>query len=512
MSRKLTYEFCKNESTKYQYYTEFRDNDLSAFNKSKKEMWLKDFVWLTDNLKKRDLTSKIHMIYAYIFKDLKHVYVGRTIHLPQRHYTHLHPKKNKKDSVLTFCIKNNILCPYPIVLEKNLTVNESKTQEEYWCKYYENLGFKLINIAKTGLKYSSIGGLYIKWDKKTCNEEAKKYNTISDFRKNANGAYKAALKNKWLNDYFWLKRKHNIKGYWNYDKCFEEAKKYNTISEFSKTVAYQVAKNKQWLSEYLWLKTTNKHPSGYWDYDKCFEEAKKYHTLKDYRLNSKQSYIVAKSKKWLNDYVWLFSTKSIYDDIIDVAKQYTTYEDFKENNKTYYNRAVRKKMLKQFTWLTHKPKHKTSKIKTNKEKKERTKQTPQDVILKVLKNKPNITIINAFYKKEQWYIIIHCHLHGNITVQVSNFLKSPHNCPKCGKKMSGTKMRKPMDDFKKACYFLYGEKSDFSTTTFTGIRNQCYFIPEIKNKHCDDMGGMYVYPYNVINRYKRHIKKNNEDA
>lgn len=47
-----------------------------------------------------------------------------------------------------------------------------------------------------------------KWNYDTCFEEAKKYKTRSEFCKGNSGAYKVAHKNGWMNDYTWLKKRN----------------------------------------------------------------------------------------------------------------------------------------------------------------------------------------------------------------------------------------------------------------------------------------------------------------
>ena len=64
-----------------------------------------------------------------------------------------------------------------------------------------------------------------KWTYDTCKSIASEFTTVKDFRCKYKGAYSAALRNGWLNDYEWLKRCRNH-GYWTYEKCYEEAKKY----------------------------------------------------------------------------------------------------------------------------------------------------------------------------------------------------------------------------------------------------------------------------------------------
>ena len=49
------------------------------------------------------------------------------------------------------------------------------------------------------------------WNYETCIEESKKYKSRTEFQKGSNGAYLAALKNGWLDEYTWLKRPESSK-------------------------------------------------------------------------------------------------------------------------------------------------------------------------------------------------------------------------------------------------------------------------------------------------------------
>lgn len=248
-----TFEKCAEESKKYKYYTEFRDNSFTVYNKCKKNGWIKSFIWLVNNLKKYDLISPIHLVYSYEFSELGYVYVGRTFQLAQRDYTHKHPKNNKKDGVFEFCKENEVKFPEPIILEEKLTLTESKIKEKYWCDIYEKKGFKLINKAKTGERYSSVGGIATKWDKEACYNEAKKYTRKIDFYKKSNSAWVSARKHGWLSSYDWLlSKKKNI---WTYNECLNAAKSCSKLTEFREKFpqAYRKAANKKWVASYDWL-------------------------------------------------------------------------------------------------------------------------------------------------------------------------------------------------------------------------------------------------------------------
>ena len=94
-----------------------------------------------------------------------------------------------------------------------------------------------------------------KWNKETCYQEAKKYKTRNEFQKGSASAYHVARRNKWLDDYTWFERLCKPNGYWNYETCYEEARKYNTKTEFRNGCggAYNVAKKHKWLNKYEWM-------------------------------------------------------------------------------------------------------------------------------------------------------------------------------------------------------------------------------------------------------------------
>ena len=89
----------------------------------------------------------------------------------------------------------------------NLTLTESRYYEDYYVHFYKQNNYYLINTAPTGIKTSSIGSGIQYWNYENTYNEAKKYNYLCDFQNNSVGAYTAALKKGWLNDYYWLVRK-----------------------------------------------------------------------------------------------------------------------------------------------------------------------------------------------------------------------------------------------------------------------------------------------------------------
>lgn len=306
MRRKLTYEFCMEECKKYKYYTEIRDNDLALYMKCRETGWINDFTWLEDNRKKYDLESPIHLVYAYEFNDTKTAYIGRTIQMAQRHYTHKHPKGNKKDSVLEYCKAMSIEFPKPKILETRLTLVESKIREKDWCDDYVSRGYTLLNKAKTGEISSSVGGLAIKWTKDEVEKEARKYNKLIDFRNGSFQAYKVALKHQWLDEFDWLKRVQFEKGYWTFDNCYKEAKKYTTVGDYKKLSqsSYVISVANGWTKEFTWLYTKG-HPKVKWTDETCIEEAKKYNGRYEFQKNNNSCYQYARIHGLLGTFEWM---------------------------------------------------------------------------------------------------------------------------------------------------------------------------------------------------------------
>ena len=313
MRRKLTYEFCMEECKKYKYYTELRDKDQTLYMKCRDAGWINDFTWLEDNRKKYDLVSPIHLVYAYEFNDTKTVYVGRTIQMTQRHYTHKHPKGNKKDSVLEYCKAMSIEFPKPKVLETGLTLIESKTKEKTWCDEYTSRGYTLLNKAKTGEVSSSVGGLAIKWTKDEVEKEARKYDKVIDFRNNSFQAYKVALKHQWLNEFDWLIREKVEKNYWTFEECYNEAKKYKSVGDYRRLSqsSYVTATSKGWTKKFTWLYCKG-HPKVRWTNEACNNEAQKYKTRYEFQKNNNACYQYARIHGLLDTFDWMKS-KNVND-------------------------------------------------------------------------------------------------------------------------------------------------------------------------------------------------------
>lgn len=96
-----------------------------------------------------------------------------------------------------------------------------------------------------------------KWTEKSTKEEAKKYRTKQEFRESRSGAYSAAYKNGWIKDYDWFENGQLIRAErerkWTHEATKAEASKYNSRSEFKTKSgsAYSAALKNKWLDEFF---------------------------------------------------------------------------------------------------------------------------------------------------------------------------------------------------------------------------------------------------------------------
>ena len=347
-NKKWDYKTCMEESRNYTTRSEFAKRSSGAYDVARRNGWLDEYTWLKDE--RFDLyKDNIDSVYVYEFNELNCAYVGRTLmcRKDDRDYEHVFQINN--DAVAKFAKEHNISVPKPIYLEENLTLEEGVRQEEYWHNKYKEDGWTMLNRAKTG----SIGGLGKgKWTYETCMEESKKYKSKKEFYISCNGAYKVACKNGWLNDYTWLETKFHAD--WIYETCMEESKKYKTRSKFEKGngSAYLVALKNGWLDDFTWLKLQQK-PNGYWNYERCMEESKKYKTRSEFYKNNETAFNKARKNGWLNDFTWLISTKKTngywtYERCMEESKKYKSRWDFGKHNGGAYGASCKNGWIDDF--------------------------------------------------------------------------------------------------------------------------------------------------------------------
>lgn len=295
------YERVREEAKKYSSRTDFYKGNQFVYNIAVKNGWIEDFI-----PSQIDLKERIRCVYSYEFKGYNVVYVGLTDDKKRRHLEHLGISTFGKSCspVLTFARDHAISVPEPVYWYDNCTVLEAQKYEDEVVKHYEKNGWVLLNRAKTGVGHGSIGGSARRWTRKECYDEARKYNSRTEFSDNCQSAYAKALRKGWIDDYTWFSTLGNKK--WTYETCYNEALKYNTRWDFGKEnhPAYQVASQNRWLDDYNWfVKPIPKVSPRKWTYEACKEAARKCSSRSEFVKLYKGAYEVSRKNGWLNEFI-----------------------------------------------------------------------------------------------------------------------------------------------------------------------------------------------------------------
>lgn len=195
-----TKEKCIEISKQGLSYQEFRKNNYVAYRVSREKGWLSEMTWLKSiPIKHRPIYDlKNNLVYCYEFPD-KVVYIGRTNNLKRRDKEHRNEHKYSKDksrvcTVLRYSRLEKLEIPKPKILKENLTLFQSREEEDNFCQKYKDDGYTLLNISKTGIECGSLGG-YTRYDSyDEVLEKARECSSRSDFYRKFRGMYDAAKK------------------------------------------------------------------------------------------------------------------------------------------------------------------------------------------------------------------------------------------------------------------------------------------------------------------------------
>lgn len=148
------------------------------------------------------------------------------------------------------------------------------------------------------------------WTFERCYAEAKKYITKKDFQRYSQTAYSISNRKGWGKHFSWLSSAKGRVSKWTQEKCFWAAKQCRYATEFYRKFnsAYWMAKKNGWDKNYDWFENTGRIISlkkTKWTYDACIEVAKKCRTMHEFMDRYPFVYIKCREKNWLDDFVWL---------------------------------------------------------------------------------------------------------------------------------------------------------------------------------------------------------------
>ena len=212
---------------KYKTKAEFHKNDLILYFCALRRGWMKDFKWLRSE---QHLFHEINFVYRYYFQEQNAVYVGRTIDIEQRDMDHKRDRGKESSTVFKFAQENGVEIPKIEILERNLSGEESQIVEDRYVRQYRNEGKVVLNKGATGLGTGSLGIKKYYTEKKFF-EEAIKYEWISDFKRECPRVYAAGCKNGWIQKCDFLKRRLRRSSLFTKVYCLERSKLYKSRKE-----------------------------------------------------------------------------------------------------------------------------------------------------------------------------------------------------------------------------------------------------------------------------------------
>lgn len=180
--RIYTEELCLEKALLCKSKSEFQDKYPGEYESSRRHGYLKSYTWMKPPkkiFKTLDLKDKSYYVYIYDFSTFpgKEVYIGLSnIEGQNREYGHrtlrISPRTGKDISspVRKTAIKYGLNLDkkeemnYHSVLETGLNYEEAQEKEDYYVNKYKELGFTVLNKAKTGIGSGSLGGAIKKWD------------------------------------------------------------------------------------------------------------------------------------------------------------------------------------------------------------------------------------------------------------------------------------------------------------------------------------------------------------
>ena len=245
-------ENCIEEAKKYNNKYDLQKHCPGCYKSIRRHNWLDEISELYDNsIHYMGYDEPVNCVYVYEYHDLNAFYVGRTNDIKRRHRQHCNGYGHRDgtrnyDVVYNFAKENNVEIPSPVILEENLTAEQSQDREDYWKKFYIEKGMICLNKATTGVGKGSLGAT-IKWTYEEFCKEADKYSYKTEMKLKNQSAYRAGVKNGWIDIIFQNKKKNDK--YWNnLENVLNAAKECTGAKDMAKKFggAYNSARKNGW--------------------------------------------------------------------------------------------------------------------------------------------------------------------------------------------------------------------------------------------------------------------------
>ncbi|MBO6256282.1 MAG: hypothetical protein J6O49_21990, partial [Bacteroidaceae bacterium] len=192
--KRRTYEEVCEAAKKYNTRMEFKNSDMANYSYAVSYGWIDNVCSHMSSV--GDLFKRC--VYSYEFPN-KVCYVGLTYDLDKRDIQHRNP--DVFSSARRYCEETGVDLPLPKMLTDYITSDEASKKEGEIVMMYKNLGWKCLNVAKTG----GLGGCrhnFIKSEitKEFCIEKAKEFPNITAFHNKHQNLYNICKNNGWLDE------------------------------------------------------------------------------------------------------------------------------------------------------------------------------------------------------------------------------------------------------------------------------------------------------------------------
>ena len=192
--KRRTYEEVVEAAKKYNTRMEFKNSDIANYSYAVSHGWLDD---VCSHMKRiGDLFKRC--IYSYEFPN-KVCYIGLTYNLNNRDKQHRSPEFFS--TVRKYCENMGIEIPNPKMLTEYIPSDEASKKEGEVVAMYKGLGWKCLNVAKTG----GLGGHKHNFTKSEitkefCMSKAKEYSNLTMFHNKHQNLYKICKNNGWVDE------------------------------------------------------------------------------------------------------------------------------------------------------------------------------------------------------------------------------------------------------------------------------------------------------------------------
>ena len=339
------------EAKKYSTRGEFQKGAGGAWGRAQVEGWLDEVCVHMETVDH----GWLHCIYAITNQRLNKAYIGLT---RQAFDVRMEQHRSSGNTTNSSTIIGESDTQYEQLTPYAYTVNDIGDKENELIDRYVSAGWEVLNSQKQIGKV----GTQTRWNYQRCSEEADKYRTRTEFRRQSPKAYNAAKRHGYLDElcvHMIEERKPN--GYWTKERCLEEALKFETRQEFNNTPAYQASIRNGWFDDVMQHFPVIRRTIESWTKEECTEEALRYTKRSDFSAGSHGAYTASKYKGWLDDICVHMDNESKpqwnFDACRQEALKYSTRAEFKRESGGAYAAARRAR------WLDDICKHMRSKTK-----------------------------------------------------------------------------------------------------------------------------------------------------